>query len=144
MINVWIAFRGDFVYPDPDGNDTPQQAANRAFLTSCHDYAVIGGIYRKEDLPGPSQWTLASGYWLDEATYDPLFAQLQSDNPGRTRELAAWDAETGAKIREPHYPQLIQYMPDVWNGDEPPTFSPATELTDVNFLAGYETARDFS
>ena len=134
MINVWISMRGDFDYG---------LEANQQFLQSCHDYAVIGGIYRKEDLPGPSQWTLVSGYWADEATYTPLFSQLQADNPGQTRQLAAWD-ETGAKIMEPHYPQLLQYMPDVWNGDDPPTYSPAVDLADINFLAGHETPRDFS
>ena len=36
----------------------------------------------------------------------------------------------------------LDYMPDVWNGDEPPTYSPATDITDVNLGAG-QAPRNF-
>jgi hypothetical protein len=39
--------------------------------------------------------------------------------------------------------QVVNFMPDVWNGDEPPTYTPATEPTDVNVLMG-QAPRDFT
>jgi hypothetical protein len=47
----------------------------------------------------------------------------------------------------PDYPinttQLLKFMPDVWNGDDPATFSPATVLSDVNLSSG-QAPRDFT
>lgn len=58
-------------------------------------------------------------------------------------QTGLWDAATG--VRQPaaqQDPSLLDYMPDVWNGDEPPTYSPATEITDRIFLSGQQP-RDF-
>ena len=42
----------------------------------------------------------------------------------------------------PLHTRILNYMPDVWNGDEPPTYSPATELKDVNLGMG-QAPRNF-
>ncbi len=45
----------------------------------------------------------------------------------------------------PAYPipvnALKKFMPDVWNGDDPPTYSPATELSDVLIGQGWAPRR---
>ena len=49
------------------------------------------------------------------------------------------DSEPPVLIGTPWYPtpqQVVNFMPDVWNGDDPPTYSPATEVTDCNLLFG--------
>ena len=51
--------------------------------------------------------------------------------------LAAWDAVTGAiDCTVTQAGNLLDYMPDIWNGDNPPTYSPATEVSDRIKLSG--------
>jgi hypothetical protein len=51
--------------------------------------------------------------------------------------LGAWDAATGVDTGTvAEAGNMLDYMPDVWNGDDPPTYSPATEVTDRVLLSG--------
>jgi hypothetical protein len=51
--------------------------------------------------------------------------------------LGAWDAATGAiDGTVTQAGNLLDYMPDIWNGDNPPTYSPATEVSDRIMLSG--------
>jgi hypothetical protein len=51
--------------------------------------------------------------------------------------LGAWDAATGAPDGTvTQSGDLLDYMPDLWNGDDPPTYSPPTEVTDRILLSG--------
>jgi hypothetical protein len=67
--------------------------------------------------------------------------------PGDFLPMGAWRTDTGAEVGNPVWwpvpAQVVNFMPAVWNGDEPPTFTPATEPTDVNLLFG-QVPRDFS
>jgi hypothetical protein len=60
--------------------------------------------------------------------------------------MGAWRTSDGGEVGTPEWfpvpPQIVNFMPDVWNGDEPPTYSPATVPTDVNLLFG-QAPRDF-
>ena len=130
IINSWLSVRDDFVMPAPDpADDTQQQAANREFLNHAHDWNVVGGFYPNEQDTGRT-WALWSVYYKTKAEMDAALATLQSNNPGRTRQLGQWDFDSGAQT-ENQYPQLVRYMPDV--GDPP---VPATSVFDVNLLAG--------
>ena len=56
-----------------------------------------------------------------------------------------FDAE-GNLTGTPTYPipaQLLKFMPDVWNGDDPPTYSTATVLADEHLSLG-QSPRDFA
>ena len=71
--------------------------------------------------------------------------------------MGAWSSKTGLEVGTsadeegvvtgaawfPVPTQILHFMPDVWNGDDPPTFSAATVPTDVNVLAG-QTPRSFA
>lgn len=74
---------------------------------------------------------------------------LNAEFPGQLRTIGAWwwDGEqvmnpAGQQPLFPLHTTVLEYMPDVWNGDDPPTFSPATELTDVNLGFG-QSPRQF-
>ena len=125
MSNSWLSVRDDFDLLDED---------NIEFLSHAHDWSVVGGFYPNENDAGRT-WALWSVTYDDKAQMDAALATLAANNPGRTRGLGQWDFDSGAATTM-QYPQLVRYMPDVWNGDDPPTYSPATFAYDVNLLAG--------
>ena len=144
IINAWVEIRDDFTWPAVESeNDTQLQAKNRATLAKCGDIAVIPGLY-KTRTQGPRSWQLYS--LLYDVQTIPEFEQalelFQSENPGETSVMGAWYFENGNQVVDdgvPLYPipgSLGSYMPDVWNGDDPPTFSAATELSDVSLYFG--------
>ena len=132
IANQWLSVRDDFDMTDE---------ANIEFLRHAHDWQTVGGLYPNEQDAGRS-WQLWSVYYPTQAEMEAAFSTLQADNPGRTRSLGGWLWDDGSSYLL-QFPQLIQYMPDVWNGDDPPTFSPALVVSDINLLAG-QTPRVFT
>ncbi len=149
LTNVWLSVRDDF---------DAQDEQNIAFLAHAADADVVGGLYKPESGQGRT-WDLWSLIFRsvkddeddedeDNPEMDAAIDDLQSRNPGRTKVLGVWnwngsqykDANPG-KGGYNQYPQLIRYMPDVSDGEDPPSFIPATTLSDVNLLAG-QTPRD--
>ena len=89
---------------------------------------------------------------VDGAELLQIRNDLNADFPGQLRTIGAWWWDSGLQVMNPagvqpqfpiNIPQTLEFMPEVWNGDEPPTFSPATVLTDVNLGQG-QAQRDFS
>ena len=70
---------------------------------------------------------------------DPVYSTRTVDDIEETY-ISGYDGTAAYPIPTT---QLLKFMPDVWNGDEPPTYSPAVQITDVNIVAGQEL-RDFS
>ena len=68
---------------------------------------------------------------------------LNSEYQNHAIVAGAWYWNGSQVSAYPPHSQIIKLMPDVWNGDEPPTYSPATVVTDVNLLLG-QSPRDFS
>ena len=144
LINCIIEIRDTFAFPaeNPE-DDTELQAKNRETLNLCGDIAVIPNLF-KTRTQGPRSWQLYS--LLYDVDTVPEFEQavelFSSENPGDTGVMGAWYFDDGTQVSDdgvPIYPipeSLLSYMPDVWNEDDPPTFSPATEVTDVNLYFG--------
>jgi hypothetical protein len=158
-INVWMEIRNTFAFPpQQDENGLPEdselQAKNRKTFALAADYEVVSGLFKTRS-QGPNTYALYS-FLYDVETSQELEQAVelfQSENPGDTKVMGAWDYFTGLQLRDnnvPVYPiqgSLLQYMPDVttWNGDEPPTYTvtPANMLTDVNISAG-QAPREFN
>ncbi len=138
--NSWISIRDDFVMGNTDPEVGPISDNAEILLGQSHDWAVVGSRYKRERTGG-RDWDLWSLYYPTKVELDNAVAQLKRDNPGRTKELGQWDWD--GNQTENQFPQLVRYMPDVWNGDDPPTYSPATAPYDVNLLAG-QSVRTFT
>lgn len=152
FVNVWIAFR------EADHNELNNMRGAdqsgltkvvRDFVNGQLDPAVVQNLY-KTRTQGPNVWHLWSIILNSE---DGPFNQQINDfrqqypgcqvlgcwNPDGTEYGTARDAD-GNIVGLPAYTQpdfLLAFMPDVWNGDDPPTFSAATQVTDVNLPAGW-------
>lgn len=151
LINVWMEIRSTFAFPAENSEDDSElQAKNRKAFELSADYEVVSGLF-KNRIQGPNTYSLYS-FLYDVASRQELEQAVelfQAENPGDTGVMGAWDYYTGLQFRDdnvPVYPiqgSLLQYMPDVWNGDDPPTYSQANMLTDVNLLGG-QAAREFN
>lgn len=150
MINVWLALRGApnaliqarlrHNFEDGDYNG-PVAERHAVLFQSFHDWETVQGLLKKQG-QGNSGYTLWSVNIEDPDAVD----DLQATYPGaQVKVLGAWNFD-GSQFDSGRWPvdaDILDFMPDVWNGDEPPTYSPATVLTDVNLLMG-QTPRDFS
>ena len=153
IINVWLALRedtdtlvrerldwdtetqGEYTGPVPE-----RAAALFALMADRNVVQNLFGTFKKggKDYRAWSLYT-DKGLGFIQGELDAL----DNEYPNRAVIGGAWYWD-GAQLDDyPPHPQLINLMPDVWNGDEPPTYSPATEVTDVNLLLG-QAPRDFS
>lgn len=124
----------------------------------------------KTSTAGGKVWTLWSVNFTESLPKVKIeLDQLLADRPNHVAILGAWRHNGSQHGMEPVYStrtvdgieetyvsgyggtatypvnqtQLLKFMPDVWNGDEPPTYTAATQITDVNIMAG-QALRDFS
>jgi hypothetical protein len=151
--NVWIVLRddaqaliierlqwdtqasGEYTGPVPD-------RAHRIFQWMA-DHGSVQRLFKTVTIGG-RQYKLWSVNVPASKTVKDEIDWLIATYPNQVIVAGAWNLDTGAQIGGYGiHPQLIKFMPDVWNGDIPPTFSTATVLTDVNLLLG-QAPRDFS
>ena len=152
FVNVWIAFR------EADHNELnnlrgADQSGTvkvvRDFVNGQLDPAVVQNLY-KTRAQGPNVWHLWSIILNSEdGPFNQQINDFRQQYPG-CQVLGCWNPDgteygterdpDGNIIGLPAYDQptfLLDFMPDVWNGDDPPTFSPATQVTDINLPAGW-------
>lgn len=155
-INVWLALRDDAqaliverlrwdrdAQGEYTGPVTDRQAKLFGYMA---DQENTQRLFR-QGTAGGRVWTVWNIYFnLSGNVLQKVKAELDQlalDYPNHVIIAGAWRWD-GSQVNDyPPHPQLLQFMPDVWNGDEPPTYSPATQLADVNLLLG-QTPRDFS
>ena len=152
IANLWMGFddraQSKAKTPDEDGNLHP---VNR----SLGDPSVRS-IFKQDNPSGPRTYELWSLYYRIEAEKElrDIRNDLNAEFPGQVRTIGSWwwDGrmvgqewvidEDGNRIGTsgnpifPLHTSILGYMPDVWNGDDPPTFSPATSVRDVNLGLG--------
>jgi hypothetical protein len=117
---------------------------------TTYDAENVARLFKLWPGPGAKNYRVWS-FYFDKPLEGP---QIRSDidsmaatYPTDFLPMGAWHTDTGAEVGDPVWwpvpAQVVNFMPDVWNGDEPPTYSPATAPTDVNVLMG-QHARDFA
>ena len=150
FVNVWIGI------PETDHNELNNRRGTennigpaKQFVNGQLDPAVVQNLYKTRQ-QGQTIFHLWSVI-LSEADgpYNLQIAAFRQEFPG-ARVEGAWlpdGSQLLDELGDIRYPlnlaNLLDYMPDVWNGDDPPTFSPATVVTDVNLPAGW-APRDFT
>ena len=145
FVNVWIAFRE----ADHNGLNNMRGAEQagitkvvRDFVNNQLDPAVVQNLY-KTRTQGPNVWHLWSIILNSEdGPFNQQINDFRQQYPG-CQVLGCWNPD-GTELTDENgvvmYTQpdfLLAFMPDVWNGDDPPTFSPATQVTDINLPAGW-------
>ena len=145
FVNSWVSIRDDFVMGNTDPEAGPL-SDNALFFAHAVDASVVGGLYKNEETGGRT-WDLWSVYFPDNATMDDAIDDLQSNNPGQTNVLGAWNQD-GSQYLPPsgyaQYGNLLRYMPDVPDPEDPEgPFIPATVIVDTNILFG-QTPRVFT
>jgi len=169
--NVWIVLTENAknilrpLLDDPDYNGQHLTAVK--IFRKMIDYGTVEKMFKTPTVQG-FVWYLFSITFNDidgqaAQRVQDAFDHLEANYPNQFEVVGAWQWDgrqigtqweldtggepTGNTIGTPTYPinqtQLLKFMPDVWNGDEPPTYSPATELTDVNLIQG-QTFRRFT
>jgi hypothetical protein len=158
-INVWLALRDDaqsLIVERLRWNEQQQGAYNgpvtdrqAKIFRYMADQENTRRLFKTATL-NSRQWSLWSVYFnpaelganVLQIVKDEL-DQLAADYPSRFVIAGAWRWNGTQIPGYPPHPQLLKFMPDVWNGDLPPTYSAPTVLTDVNLLMG-QAPRDFS
>lgn len=151
FVNVWIAFRATDHNEMNNLRGQEQSGASDLvmnFINGQLDPAVVQNLYAKRR-QGPNTWHLWSIVLSDaDGPYNHQINDFRQAYPG-CQVLGCWHPD-GLQLRDENgaiqYEQpdfLLKFMPDVWNGDEPPTYSPAVTVTDINLPAGWQP-REFS
>jgi hypothetical protein len=144
----------------PDLNDLNE--ATLELFRNSHDAENVAKLFKM--WPGNAgQDFRVWSFYFDKPLDGPIIHididLMASTYPGDFLPMGAWrtsdGGEVGATYTEDEPPvqtatgwwpvpnAVVNFMPDVWNGDEPPTYSPATVPTDVNVLMG-QAPRDFT
>ena len=171
LVNVWLGIRNDAQTAIEDCLDWDDSAEysgpvgdrEKKIFQAMSDRAVVQRLFNKATI-NSNLWNLWTVYF-DEPK-DILIKikneldYLEDTYPTQFVIGAAWfwdGRQVGTQYTYdedgvitgitgtptyPAHPKLIDFMPDVWNGDDPATYSTATQLTDVNLLAG-QTPRRF-
>jgi hypothetical protein len=169
--NLWLgmsqAFQADLVPLIQEG--TPATAfpglnqldeVTLALFRNTHDAESVERLFKLWPGPGSKNFRVWSFYFakpeqgdiiradIDQmaATYPADFLPMGAWRCDNGREVGATYSEEGVQTDTGWWPvpaQVVNFMPDVWNGDDPATYTPATEPTDVNVLMG-QAPRDFS
>jgi len=111
-----------------------------AILGGTHDTETVKGLFKTVTSEGKDFviWSIYtdSVFLPDLDTFSALY-------PTDFQIMGAWDYSTGDQVDGYAVsPALIDFMPDVWDNEEE-VLLPATELTNVNLLAG-QAPRDFT
>ena len=169
--NLWLgmsqAFQADLVPLIQDGTPATEfpglnqlNEATLALFRNTHDAESMERLFKLWPGPGNANYRVWSFYFdkplegpvirsdIDAmaATYPTDFLPMGAWRTSDGGEVGADYDEDGAQTDTGWWPvpaQVVNFMPDVWNGDEPPTYSTAEEPTDVNLLLG-QAPRDFS
>lgn len=79
----------------------------------------------------PNQFAVAGAWFWDGRQVGTQWVDPEDHSQGTT----------GTPLYPINETQLLKFMPDVWNGDDPPTYSAATQLTDVILTQGQSHRR---
>ena len=127
----------------PGLNGLSQDTQNA--LNGTHDGTVVQRLFKTVNANGRT-YKVFSFYTDKPANPGDVkvdFEALAALYPLDFQVMGIWHTDTGNAVGAfPVSPQLINFMPDIYD-PELDTYSPATELTDVNLLAG-QAPRDFS
>lgn len=148
MINLWLILRDDAkqaintcLKTPEDEYSGPVNTQTRRIFERMSDLDTVQKLFKSPDISG-NIYHLYSLYIDNGSAQQAADAidYLTTEYPNHIIVGGAWQWN-GNQIAgyEPH-PQLIQLMPDVWDGN---AFVAATVVTDVNVLAG-QSPRDFS
>ena len=166
LVNVWLGIRDDaqtaintcLDWDDSTEYSGPVGDREKKIFKAMSDHAVVQRLFNKATI-NSTLWNLWTVYF-DEPK-DILIKvkneldYLEATYPSQFVIAAAWHwdgRQVGTQYDEgvitgtptyPIHPKLIDFMPDVWNGDDPATYSTATQLADVNLLAG-QKPREFT
>jgi hypothetical protein len=171
--NLWLgmsqAFQADLVPLIQEGTPATEfpglnqlDEATLALLKNTHDAAGVERLFKLWPGPGSKNYRVWSFYFakpLDGPIIHNDIDLMAATYPSDFLPMGAWRTsdghEVGATYSEDEPPvqtatgwwpvpsAVVNFMPDTWNGDEPPTYTPATVPTDVNVLMG-QHARDFA
>jgi hypothetical protein len=138
--------------------------ATLALFKNTHDAEGVARLFKLWPGPGAKNYRVWSFYFdkpLEGPTIRADIDTMAAVYPEDFLPMGAWRTSDGHEVgasysdiegEEPVFlqpgwwpvpAQVVNFMPDVWNGDEPPTYSPATVPTDVNVLMG-QAPRDFT
>ena len=168
--NMFVGASTDFaaeakalLRPDADenGNPVPPTPAvqftllnglsedTRNTLNGTHDGTTVQRMFKSVNANGRTYkvWSFYTNKPANPQDVKVDFLSLSAMYPLDFQVMGIWHTDTGEAVNAfPVSPQLINFMPDVItdNSDpENPVFGPATQLTDVNLLAG-QAPRDFT
>ena len=159
-VNLWIALTDaakTTLRPLLDDEDYagPHLTAVRIFRNMI-EYGTVTNMFKSPTLAGTK-------YHLFSLTFNDIHGQaaqklqaalvyLEDNYTNQFEVVGAWKWD-GSQIMDnsvspavpfyPLHPQLVKFMPDVWDTSSPPQLIAATELTDVNLIQG-QAHRDFS
>ena len=109
-----------------------------------HDGEGVRAIFKTLTVDGVS--LQISSFYAEAGASDVLedFQMLEDVYPENFAVMGAWEKDDGEQLISVS-PLFINFMPDIQTGGtlESPVFSEATELSDVNLLAG-QAPRDLS
>lgn len=144
MINVWVILRDDakqlintcLKTPEEDYSG-PVDIKTRRIFEKMSDLDNVQRLFKSPDING-NIYHLYTIYFDSEDVQQAADAinYLTTEYPSHIIIGGAWRWNGTQIPGYPPHPQLIKLMPDVEG-------FPATELTDVNIMAG-QTERDFS
>ena len=148
IANLWMGFddRARILATTPDEKGNPH------WVNQAVGDVIVQDIFKMHDPNGPRTFKLWSLYYDVETEVElrDIRNDLNADFPGMLRTIGSWwwNGEqvmnsAGTQPLFPLHTTILEYMPDVWNGDDPPTYSPATSLADVNLGMGQAT-RNFT
>jgi len=157
MFNIWLGVSATAKAEYKDRRDNPETYSGSMddqtfnILSRIHDSDNVEKFFKNPTV-GAHVRTMFSTY--PQTNVQESLDYLEAQWPGHFVVAGAWHWD-GRQIGTqwvdeedhslgttgtPTYPinesVLLQFMPDVWNGDDPPTYSAPTELTDVNLLMG--------
>ena len=157
LANLWMGFddRAQSLARETD-EDGQLPPVNRALGDPS-----VRAIFKLDDPPGPRTYELWSLYYEVETEGElrDIRNDLLAEYPGMLRTIGSWwwdgrmvgteftydeDGVITGVTGQPIFPlhtSVLGYMPDVWNGDDPPTYSPATVVADTNLGMGQAVRR---
>ena len=165
--NVWIGLKQsavDILRPllDDSEYDGPHLTAVKIFRRMT-DIATVENLFKKPTLGGDVYQLFSVNFNQIEGDtaqkIQDAFDYLETNYLNQFAVVGAWwwdgrqigtqwvdeadhsQGTTGTPLYPINATQLVKFMPDVWNGDDPPTYSAATVLTDVNLIQGQSQRR---
>ncbi len=157
--NIFLALRDDadsqvrIYLSDTDDEYTgPVPLRAGRVFRYFEDEAVVRNLWPTVNVSGNDYHLYSISFSNEDYTFGQIRDEIDwllATYGGQIFVLGAWRWD-GEQFQDaqgdpiyPIHPRLIDFMPPIWNQDDPPTYTPATELTDVNLLAG-QSPRNFS